>query len=74
MSQLRAKGSRHFGLRARQRQAMEKQVAFEIEDARSIMNQGLFAQVRWLWINRMGWKTFFRGVFLMVRARVRSYR
>lgn len=72
MSQLRAKGSRHFGRRAKQRQALEKQIAFEIEDSKTVLNQGLIRQIKWLWLNRCGYRTFFRGVWLLMRMRVRG--
>jgi hypothetical protein len=71
---LKTKGSRWFGRQAKQRMALEKQMAFEVSDAHGIMNQGFVAQVKWLWINRMGYHTFFRGVYLLIRMRLTGRR
>ena len=69
---LKTRGSRHFGPMAKKRMALEKQIAFEIEDAHSVLQKGIWAQVRFLWLNRTGWHSFGRGLYLLLRMWVRG--
>ncbi len=67
---LKARGSRYFGPNAKKRQALEAQIKFEVEDAKQVVNQGLISQIKWLWLARFGYRSFFRGVWLLLRMRI----